>query len=103
MTNKLRRRTALGALAALGSPWALAQAQQAPYPSRPVQLIHGFGAGGNADVVARLVAIKLQELIGQSVVVDIKSGAGGIIATNYVAKSAPDGYNLAMGQFLVHR
>lgn len=93
MTNMLRRRTALGALAALGSPWTLAQGS---YPSRPVQLIHGFGAGGNADVVARLVAMKLQELIGQSVVVDIKSGAGGMIATNFVAKSAPDGYSLAM-------
>ncbi|HSV47849.1 MAG TPA: tripartite tricarboxylate transporter substrate binding protein [Ramlibacter sp.] len=93
MTNLLRRRTALGALAALGSPWTLAQT---PYPSRPVQLVHGFGAGGNADVVARLVAMKLQDLIGQPVVVDIKSGAGGMIATNFVAKSAPDGYNLAM-------
>ena len=93
MTIMLRRRTALGALAALGSPWTLAQAS---YPSRPVQLIHGFGAGGNADVVARLVAMKLQDLMGQSMVVDIKSGASGMIASNFVAKSAPDGYSLAM-------
>lgn len=72
------------------------QAQVSSYPAKPLQLIHGFGAGGNADMVARLVAQKLQEPLRQPVVVDIKSGAGGIIATNFVAKAAPDGYTLAM-------
>ena len=61
-----------------------------------MQLIHGFGAGGNADVVARLVGQKLQDVLGQPVVIDIKSGAGGSIATGYVAKAAPDGQNLVM-------
>lgn len=97
-TSLLRRRLILSSAAAAAaatslSPWA--QAQQA-YPSRPVQLIHGFGAGGNADVVARLVAQKLQGYLEQPVVVDIKSGAGGTIATNYVAKASPDGYNIVM-------
>ena len=97
-TSLLRRRLILSSAAAAAaatslSPWA--QAQQA-YPSRPVQLIHGFGAGGNADVVARLVAQKLQGYLKQPVVVDIKSGAGGVIATNYVAKASPDGYNIVM-------
>ncbi len=89
-----RRRALLGAAAALALPnasWA-----QGAYPSRPVQLIHGFGAGGNADVVARLVGQKLQDALGQPVVIDIKSGAGGSIATGYVAKAAPDGQNLVM-------
>ena len=51
------------------------------WPTKPIQLVHGFGAGGNADVIARLVAQKLQELIDKPVVVDIKSGAGGVIAS----------------------
>ncbi len=61
-----------------------------------MQLIHGFGAGGNADVVARLVGKKLQDVLGQPVVIDIKSGAGGAIATGSVAKAVPDGYSLVM-------
>jgi len=88
------RRHALLTLACTGlSPWARAQAA---FPNRTIQLTHGFGAGGNADVVARLVALKLQDLLKQSVVVDIKSGAGGSIATHHVAKAPPDGYNLVM-------
>lgn len=93
MTSISRRQLMLAgamSLAPFGA-WA-----QAAYPARPVQLIHGFGAGGNADVVARLVAHKLQDLLKQPVVVDIKSGAGGTIATNFVAKAAPDGYSLVM-------
>lgn len=89
-----RRQALLGAAAALALPhasWA-----QGAYPSRPVQLIHGFGAGGNADVVARLVSQKLQDVLGQPVVIDIKSGAGGAIATGSVAKAVPDGYSLVM-------
>jgi tripartite-type tricarboxylate transporter receptor subunit TctC len=86
------RRTVLSALAALATPLAQSQA----WPSKPIQLVHGFGAGGNADVIARLVAQKLQDQIGKPVVVDIKSGAGGMIATNAVAKSEPDGHTLVM-------
>lgn len=88
----LDRRTALAALATLAAPAAPAQA----WPSKPIQLVHGFGAGGNADVIARLVAQKLQEQIGKPVVVEIKSGAGGMIATHAVAKSEPDGHTLVM-------
>lgn len=90
----ISRRTALLAGAAALTPlvsWA-----QGAYPARPIQLIHGFGAGGNADVVARLVGQKLQESLKQPVVIEIKSGAGGSIASNFVAKAAPDGYNLVM-------
>ena len=93
MTSKINRRTAMTAAALVVAPWAQAQAD---YPSRPIQLVHGFGAGGNADVVARLIAQQLQDQMKQSVVVDIKSGAGGMIATSFVAKAPPDGYTLAM-------
>ena len=94
-TRNITRRHALAAgAAALAMPhlgWA-----QGAYPNHPITLTHGFGAGGNADVVARLIAQKLSESLKQSVVVDIKSGAGGVIASNAVAKAAPDGYNLVM-------
>lgn len=88
------RRSFLGGVAALACT-APAWGQTA-WPNRPVLLIHGFGAGGNADVIARLVAQNLQPLIGQPVVVDIKSGAGGMIATTAMAKAPADGYALVM-------
>ena len=88
----LNRRTVLTTLVAAAVPAAQAQA----WPSRPIQLVHGFGAGGNADVIARLVAQKLQDQIGKPVVVEIKSGAGGMIATQAVAKAEPDGHTLVM-------
>ncbi len=82
--------------AGFAAPFApLVRAQQ-DYPARAVQLIHGFGAGGNADVVSRLVSQKLALELKQPVVVEIKSGAGGSIATNFVAKAKPDGYSLVM-------
>ncbi len=90
----ISRRSALLATAASLAPFAAWS--QGAYPNRPIQLIHGFGAGGNADVVARLVGQKLQESLKQPVVVEIKSGAGGSIASNAVAKAAPDGYSLVM-------
>lgn len=88
-----RRTLMLAGAASFAMPCVQAQAT---YPSRPIQLIHGFGAGGNADVVARLVSQRLQDYLKQSVVVDIKIGAGGSIATHHVAKAAPDGYSLVM-------
>lgn len=93
MTSLTRRSLLLAGTAGVALPQAWAQAG---YPSRTVQLIHGFGAGGNADVVARLVAQKLQDALKQPVIVDIKSGAGGSIATSYVAKAPADGYTLVM-------
>lgn len=69
---------------------------QSEYPAKPLRLIHGFGAGGNADVVSRLMARQLAQSLGQPVVVEIKSGAGGRIASDSVAKARPDGYTLVM-------
>lgn len=94
LTRRRVLATTASAIAAFALP-TLASAQ-APYPTHPVQLIHGFGAGGNADVVARLIGQKLADTLKQPVVVDIKSGAGGVIASNTVAKATPDGYNLVM-------
>ena len=64
------------------------------FPSRPVRIISPFSAGGNSDIVARLIAPKLSERLGQNVVVENRAGAGGAIGTNYVAKATPDGYTM---------
>ena len=79
-------------LAAL--PAHMAQAQAQDWPARPVTLVVPYPPGGNVDVAARIVAIEMQKLLRQTVIVDNKAGAGGMIAGEYVAKSAPDGYTV---------
>ncbi len=91
----MRRRTLLKTAAALAAAPALARAQGA-WPNRPVKLVVPFGAGGATDIIARLISQKLGELWGQSVVVDYKPGAGTVLGTDFVAKSAPDGYTMGM-------
>ena len=83
---------ALFALAILGaSPIAAAQDK---YPSKPIRLVVPYPPGATSDNVGRIIASKLQEALGQPVVVDNRPGAGGTIGTDSVAKSAPDGYTL---------
>lgn len=67
---------------------------QETYPARPIRLIVPFAAGGGADVVGRLIASRLAERLGQNIVADNRTGAGGVIGTELVARSAPDGYTL---------
>ncbi|MFZ2738239.1 MAG: tripartite tricarboxylate transporter substrate binding protein [Burkholderiaceae bacterium] len=74
----------------------LAQAQTA-FPSRPVTLVVGFAPGGGTDTVGRIIAKTLSENLGQQVVVENRAGAGGNIATDYVARAEPDGYTLLLG------
>ena len=75
---------------------SLVSLAQQPYPNRPVKIIVPFAASGPADNYARFIAQRLQESLGQSFVVDNRPGAGSIIGTDAVAKSAPDGYTLLM-------
>src|SRR3977135_2796728 len=77
---------------------ALAQvgAAFAEYPERPIRLLVPFPPGGAVDIVARVISAKMAEQLGQNFVIENKSGAGGIVATDAVAKSAPDGYTLLM-------
>src|SRR5882762_4621477 len=67
------------------------------YPERPIRLIVSFPAGGSSDAMARIVQPGLEKLLGQSVVVDNRPGAGGMLAIDMVAKSPPDGYVIGLG------
>ncbi len=89
----------LGLIALTTAPIAPASAQEDPskYPTRPVHIIVGFSAGGGNDIIARIFGQKLSEGLGQPVIVENKPGGGAIVATEYVAKSAPDGYTLLVG------
>ena len=93
----LTRRTALGALAAttlagttLGRP-ALGQAN---YPDKPIRMVIAFAAGGPTDIVGRMLAPRLSEILGQQIVIENKPGATGNIGTAMVADSKPDGYTI---------
>jgi len=80
-------------LPCLATP-ALAQ----DYPSRPIRLVVPYAPGGGADAVARIVAKRVSESLGQPIVIENRGGAGSILGTDMVAKAAPDGYTLLLGQ-----
>ena len=83
---------AFALVAAFAAPMAHAQA----FPTKPIRIVVPFPAGGTTDVVARLVAQRMSESMGQPVVVDNRGGAGGALGADIVAKSNPDGYTLLM-------
>jgi tripartite-type tricarboxylate transporter receptor subunit TctC len=90
---KFTRRTVMGSLAAATATGALPAFGQA-FPNKPVKIVVGFAAGGGTDFVARVLADALKERWGQSVMVESRTGASGMLAAEQVVRSAPDGYTL---------
>ncbi|KRE16563.1 ABC transporter substrate-binding protein [Bosea sp. Root381] len=96
-----RRHFLAGGAAALTLAGGQSQAQAA-FPTRPVTMIVPFAAGGSTDIVARLVGQKMSELLGQSVVIENRGGAGGNVGSTAVARATPDGYTILMGTISTH-
>jgi tripartite-type tricarboxylate transporter receptor subunit TctC len=71
-------------------------AAQTPFPSKPIRVVIGFPAGGPLDQHARLLSERLQQVLGQPIIIDYKSGAGGTVGAQDVMKAAPDGYTLML-------
>ncbi len=92
-----RRRVVKALAASIGAGALPAAFGQAGYPSKPVKLIIPFPPGGSTDIVGRLVAQRLTGVLGQSVVVENRGGAGGTIGAAEIARAAPDGYTLGVG------
>jgi tripartite-type tricarboxylate transporter receptor subunit TctC len=89
--------TLRSALATVALIATLGGAAAQDYPNRPITLVVPFPPGGSTTIVARIVADKMSEVLGQSIVVDNRGGAGGTVASRAVSKSAPDGYTILLG------
>src|SRR3954452_13544850 len=90
----LLKLAALGALAALPASAAHAQSD---YPNRPLRIVVGFAPGGSNDIVARLLAEKLNKSLGQPAIVENRPGGGGVVAAAFVKSQPADGYTLLVG------
>lgn len=97
----MKRRTVLAA-SMLAALLPAAQAGQAGYPDKPVKFVVPFPPGGITDRIARSLAEKMQESMGQPVVVENKAGAGATIGSDFVARAQPDGYTILMGSHASH-
>jgi tripartite-type tricarboxylate transporter receptor subunit TctC len=93
----ISRRTLIATLGALPAVALLPRQAFAAYPDHPIRLIVPFAAGGNADIVGRIVGERISNALGQPVIVDNRGGAGGGIGAEVVARATPDGYTLFVG------
>lgn len=101
MQRLLKWAVAIAAVAMIGAP-AVAPAQSTGFPTKPIRLIVPYPAGGAVDTVARIVSVKLGEVLGQPIVVDNRPGGGTLLGTGLAARAAPDGYTLVMGSLASH-
>ena len=99
--NRLRRSFVVGSVAIAALSAAPLHAQDS-YPSKPIRMILGFSAGGISDVLGRTLAAKISTSLGQQIIVENKPGAGGTVAADLVAKSAPDGYTIWLQDMTAH-
>jgi tripartite-type tricarboxylate transporter receptor subunit TctC len=92
-----RRLVVAGAAAGLGAVLPLGAPAQTAWPSKPIRIIAPFPPGGTSDLIGRVVGAKLQEALGQTVLVENRPGAGGSVGSDVAAKSPPDGYTILVG------
>jgi tripartite-type tricarboxylate transporter receptor subunit TctC len=90
------------AVACLWLAAGLSEASAQTFPTKPIKIVATFAPGGASDILARIIGQKLTESWGQPVIVENRAGAGGIVGTEYVARSAPDGYTLVVGYIGTH-
>src|SRR5882757_4229535 len=91
----MSKRCFVAAVAGLFAP--LAVAQPAPYPSKVIRIVASQAPGGGIDTLCRIVAPKMSDAIGQTVIVENRAGANGSLAAEFTAKSPPDGYTIMLG------
>jgi len=97
MISRIRRRLMLAGIGAAATGLSLPSPAQAPaWPTQPIRIVVPFGAGGVADLTARVVAQHLDQSLGQAVIVDNRPGAGGVVASDLVAKAPADGHTLLL-------